>query len=148
MDTGSWEMSVNPTCEYGGCRSVLRQIAEAIFGGVDRWQYIGDLEPVPLDPQPVEGVAGREIWTGDDVQENALIDMGSPYSYLNEKHVAIIGKEFNAWIDDQGVSIVDCALGNGSLDTIDFYFNNGNLGIPLTTRDFNLPQGRRCHLGV
>ncbi|GAW26477.1 putative secreted aspartic proteinase protein [Rosellinia necatrix] len=146
----------------------LNQPGHIIFGGVNRWKYRGYLEPIEIWPNPSDqkerfGQVGywinmtsfgyarpgepEVILTDGNFARSMLIDTGSTFTYLDADLVAAVAKAFNAWIDEEGMYYVNCALLSRD-GHVNFGFNQGNMIIRVSYADFIVDFGTYCALGV
>ncbi|KAI1349366.1 aspartic peptidase domain-containing protein [Xylaria sp. FL0043] len=144
------------------------QSGSIIFGGVNRWKYRGYLEPIQIWPSPsdqkdqfqqvgysinltsfgfTQPGESEVVLTGDDFARSMLIDTGSTFTYLDADLVAAVAKALNAWIDEDGVYYVNCAL-RTEAGSVSFGFNQGNMVIQVSYADFIVDFDTYCALGV
>ncbi|KAK1833961.1 aspartic peptidase domain-containing protein [Podospora conica] len=144
------------------------EFCEIIFGGVNRHKFAGYLEPVAIWPPVKEqspywiqywinatsvGMTkdGEKpfVWTRKDAfNMPVMLDTGSTLSYIREDLVAVIGQQFDAWIEGTRTYRVDCSW-KEKKGTVDFGFNKGRMVINISYRDFVWEMFKgHCFLGV
>jgi len=119
--------------------------SEAVFGGVDKDHYKGDIEYIPLRRKAYWEVDLESIALGDEVAEledtGVILDTGTSLNVLPSSLAELLNKEIGAKKGYNGQYTVDCAK-KDSLPDITFNLAGSNYSLPAS--DYILEVSGSC----
>ncbi|EFY92500.1 aspartic proteinase precursor [Metarhizium acridum] len=109
--------------------------SEAVFGGIDKNHYTGELEYLPLRRKAYWEVDINSIALGDEIAEldhtGAILDTGTSLNVLPSTLAELLNKEIGAKKSWNGQYTVDCDKIK-SLPDIVFNLSNSNYSLPAS----------------
>ncbi|KFA67029.1 hypothetical protein S40285_05145 [Stachybotrys chlorohalonatus IBT 40285] len=119
--------------------------SEAVFGGVDKSHYTGDIEYIPLRRKAYWEVDLDAIAFGDEVAEledtGVILDTGTSLNVLPSSLAELLNKEIGAKKGYNGQYTVDCSK-RDSLPDITFTLAGSNYSLPAS--DYILEVSGSC----
>jgi len=119
--------------------------SEAVFGGVDKDHYKGEIEYIPLRRKAYWEVDLESIALGDEVAEledtGVILDTGTSLNVLPSSLAELLNKEIGAKKGYNGQYTVDCAK-RDSLPDITFNLAGSNYSLPAS--DYILEVSGSC----
>lgn len=119
--------------------------SEAVFGGVDKDHYKGEIEYIPLRRKAYWEVDLESIAFGDEVAEledtGVILDTGTSLNVLPSSLAELLNKEIGAKKGYNGQYTVDCAK-KDSLPDITFNLAGSNYSLPAS--DYILEVSGSC----
>jgi len=119
--------------------------SEAVFGGIDKSHYTGEIEYIPLRRKAYWEVDLDAIAFGDEVAEledtGVILDTGTSLNVLPSSLAELLNSEMGAKKGYNGQYTVDCAKRN-TLPDITFTLAGSNYSLPAT--DYILEVSGSC----
>jgi saccharopepsin len=119
--------------------------SEAVFGGVDKSHYTGEIEYIPLRRKAYWEVDLDSIAFGDEVAElddtGVILDTGTSLNVLPSSLAELLNAEMGAKKGYNGQYTVDCSK-RSSLPDITFSLAGSNYSLPAT--DYILEVSGSC----
>lgn len=119
--------------------------SEAVFGGVDKNHYVGDIEYIPLRRKAYWEVDFESIAFGDEVAElentGVILDTGTSLNVIPSALAELLNKEMGAEKGYNGQYTIDCSKKN-SLPDITFNLAGSNYSLPAS--DYILEVSGSC----
>jgi saccharopepsin len=119
--------------------------SEAVFGGVDKSHYTGDIEYIPLRRKAYWEVDLESIAFGDEVAElddtGVILDTGTSLNVIPSSLAELLNKEMGAEKGYNGQYTIDCSK-RDTLPDITFNLAGSNYSLPAS--DYILEVSGSC----